>query len=249
MMGFHGCCLWALGLLLWWVSEGALDMLAFVCECWFMIWLLLRVLSFKMIITARMIRKRFCLACSWEFVQGERMSCGFSVWWMCCLLMDFIGFMCSMNAVVVCEFMMRDFLVCSLWMWCGNHSVIVVSSVESCVFSWDCKNGARSWIICCAKRRGLTGNGRIDRCRHVRFIRWFPACRWYRWMLSWMHEMTPHSGHIMHVRDEDLRWYPVSNCWWCSQSADPVFQCRVCRNGWAMIAFITEIQEQTDNRG
>lgn len=170
MMGFHGCCLWALGLLLWWVSEGALDILAFVCECWFMIWLLLRVLSFKMIITARMVRKRFCLACSWEFVQGERMSCGFSVWWMCCLLMDFIGFMCSMNAVVVCEFMMRDFLVCSLWMWCGNHSVIVVSSVESCVFSWDCKNGARSWIICCAKRRGLTGNGRIDRCRHVRFF-------------------------------------------------------------------------------
>lgn len=207
MMGFHGCCLWVLGLLLWWVSEGALDILAFVCECWFMIWLLLRVLSFKMIITARMIRKRFCLACSWEFVQGERMSCGFSVWWMCCLLMDFIGFMCSMNAVVVCEFMMRDFLVYSLWMWCGNHSVIVVSSVESCVFSWDCKSGARSWIICCAKRRGLTGNGRIDRCRHVRFFNGFL-----------------HVGDIGGCYHECMRWLhtPVISCMYGMRICDDI---------------------------
>lgn len=102
MRGFHGCCLWALGLLLWWVSEGALDMLAFVCECWFMIWLLLSVLSFKMIITARMIRKRFCWCLFVRIRSGWANYIRFlSVWWMCCLLMDFIGFMFSMNAVVV----------------------------------------------------------------------------------------------------------------------------------------------------
>lgn len=133
------CCLWALGLLLWWVSEGVLVMLAFVCECWFMIycyWIYC-----------------YCVYCllRWLSLQGwcddsEEVLLMFSlfvkirsgwanyirvlsVWWMCCLLTVFIGFMCSMNAVVVCEFMMRDFLVCSLWMWCGNHSVIVVSSV------------------------------------------------------------------------------------------------------------------------
>lgn len=110
-----------------------------------------------------MIRKRFCWCLFVRIRSGWANVVRFLSVVNVLLMMVFIDFMCSMNAVVVCEFMMRDFLVCSLWTWCGNHSVIVVSSVESCVFSWDCKNDARSWIICCAKRRGLTGNGRISR--------------------------------------------------------------------------------------
>lgn len=196
MMGFHGCCLRALGLLLWWVSEGALD-LAFVCECWFMIYC-------------------YCVYCllRWLSLQGwcddsEEVLLMFSlfvkirsgwanyirvlsVWWMCCLLTVFIGFMCSMNAVVVCEFMMRDFLVCSLWTWCGNHSVIVVSSVESCLSGIVKWNDARSWIICCAKRRGLTGNGRI-----VRFAFSMVSC---------------------------LSAGAVCSCWWCGLVWSYVFK-------------------------
>lgn len=92
MMGFHGCCFRALGLLLWWVSEWALY-LAFICECWF-----LRVRRFMIYCYCVYCLLRWLSLQGWcddseevllmfvhdGFVQGERMSCGFSVWWMCC---------------------------------------------------------------------------------------------------------------------------------------------------------------------
>lgn len=60
-----------------------------------------------------------------------------------------------------------------------------------------------------------------------------------------MHEMAPCSGltcmygMMMRICDDILyRIVDVHSS-----------QTRVCRNGCAMIAFITEIQEQTDNRG
>lgn len=188
MRGFHGCCLWALGLLLWWVSEGALDMLAFVCECWFMIWLLLRVLSFKMIITEDDSEEvLFSL-----FVRIPFRVRFLSVWWMCCLLMDFIGFMCSMNAVWVHDAGFLGLFIMNV-MW-QSFCDCCEQSVESCVFSWDCKmeRCAKLNNMLCEKERfdGKWPDWQVPSCS---LFQWFPSCR--RGMSSWMHEMTPCSGH------------------------------------------------------
>lgn len=164
MRGFHGCCLWALGLLLWWVSEGALDMLAFVCECWFMIWLLWRVLSFKMIITEDDSEEvLFSLFVRIPFRVSE------------CRAVS----QCMMNVLLIDGFHwfhVFNECCCSVSSWCGiswfvhyECDVAIILWLLWAVWNPVCFHGivrwndARSWIICCAKRRGLTGNGRIAR--------------------------------------------------------------------------------------
>lgn len=66
-----------------------------------------------------------------------------------------------------------------------------------------------------------------------------------------MHEMIPCSGHIMHVRDEDCDDILSKNRIVDVHSSQTlgISMPSVCRNGCSMIAFITEIQEQTGNRG
>lgn len=85
-----GICMWVL------VSESAqvYDLL------------LLCVLSFKMIITTRMIRKRVCWCLFVRIRSGWANVVRFLSMMNVLLMMVFIGFMCSMNAVVVCS-------------WCG----------------------------------------------------------------------------------------------------------------------------------
>ncbi len=224
------CCLWALGLLLWWVSEGVLVMLAFVCECWFMIYCycvycLLRWLSLQgwcddseevllMFVRENSFRVSECRAVSQcgECIAHDGFH-WFHVFNECC---------CSV-----------------LWMWCGNHSVIVVNSERNCKME---RNDARSWIIW-----GLTGNDRIDRCRHCSLFQW--ACR--RWMSSWMHEMTPRSGHTCMygmMRIAMISWIELLMMFSARRLGISMSRVKGIFHV-VMIAFITEMQEQTDNRG
>ena len=109
-----------------------------------------------------------------------------------------------------------------LWMWCGNHSVIVVNSERNCKME---RNDARSWIIW-----GLTGNDRIDRCRHCSLFQW--ACR--RGMSSWMHEMTPRSGHTCMygmMRIAMISWIELLMMFSARRLGIPMlwhFPCRIC---------------------
>lgn len=138
--------------------------------------------------------------------------------------------------------MMRDFLVCSLWMW-----LLWTVWNPVCFYGIVRWNGARSWVICCAKRRGLTGNGRI-----VRFAFSMVSCLsaggCYHECMRWLHvPVIP----VCTGWWWGLRWYPVNRIVDDVHSSQTLgismlwhFPCRICyRNGCVMIAFITEIQE------
>ena len=253
MMGFHGCCLRALGLLLWWVSEGTLD-LAFVCECWFLrvrrfmiycycVYCLLRWLSLQ-----GWFWRGFVDVCSWRIRSGWANVVRFlSVWWMCCLLMDFIGFMFSMNAVVVWVHdagFLGLFIMNVMWQSFCDYCEQCMESCLSGIVKWD---DARSWIICCAKRRGLTGNGRIVMFAFsmVSFMSAGDVI-----MNAW-DDSTRRS--YLYVRDDDedcddilwielLMMFTVRRLGISMSRVKGIFHV-------VMIAFITEIQEQPDNRG
>ena len=123
MMGFHGCCLRALGLLLWWVSEGALD-LAFVCECWFLRVRRFMIYCYCVYCLLGWFGRGFVDVCSWRIRSGWANVVRFLSMVNVLFMTDFIGFMCSSDCC------------CSvLWMWCGNHFVIIVNSVWNPVWA------------------------------------------------------------------------------------------------------------------
>ena len=232
MMGFHGWCLRALGLLLWWVSEGALD-LAFVCECWFLrvrrfmiycycVYCLLRWLSLQ-----GWFGRGFVDVCSWRIRSGWANVVRFLSMVNVLLMMDFIGFMCSMNAVIVWVHdagFLGLFIMNVMWKSFCDYCEQWVESCLSGIVRW---NGARSWIICCARRRGLTGNGRID--RFVMFAFSMVSCMSAGGdviMNTWDDSML---RSYLYVRDDEIAMISCeSNCWWCSQLAG--------RNGRAMLS-------------
>lgn len=150
---------------------------------------------------------------------------------------------CMMNVLLIDGFhwfhVFNECCCSVLWMWCGNHSVIVVNSERNCKME---RNDARSWIIW-----GLTGNDRIDRCRHCSLFQW--ACR--RWMSSWMHEMTPRSGHTCMygmMRIAMISWIELLMMFSARRLGISMSRVKGIFHV-VMIAFITEMQAQTDNRG